>query len=256
MPINSPIGPPDPFATRRRSSYRIVGAVAFAALLAGVVFAAQQPSVREMLQTAFAFMGKLRANEWNLVLVPAVFVVAGFALVPVTLLMALTTAVFGPLAGAALSFAGAMSSAAAGYAVGRSFGRDFLRRVAGRRIDDLSRRLVRRGFLAMLVIRLLPIAPYMIVNVAAGVSPLGWRDYLLGTALGLLPGVVLTAAFVDRALAAIRDPSAHTWGALAVVLLVIAAAAYAVRRTVRRMCPPHAPETEVAARRPGAGSSS
>jgi phospholipase D1/2 len=264
MTIDPPNDPP-PSATspptrssRGRWSYRIIGAVALAALIACVAYASQQPAVRGLLEAAFAFMSELKANEWNLVLIPATFIVAGFALVPVTLLVALTTAVFGPLAGAALGFAGAMSSAAAGYAAGRWLGRDFVRRIAGRRFEDLSRRLARRGTLSMLLIRLVPIAPYMVVNFAAGASPLGWRDYLLGTGLGLQPGVILTAAFVDRALAAVRNPNLFTWVTLAIVLLVIAAATYAVQRKVRRMNMPDAPATEDAmkdaSQRPGPDS--
>jgi uncharacterized membrane protein YdjX (TVP38/TMEM64 family) len=165
--------------------------------------------------------------------VPIIFVVAGFAVVPVMLLIAVTVGVFGPLLGGLLAFAGAMASAAASYAVGRKLARNMVRRIAGPRLNELSRRLGKRGLLAMLVVRLVPVAPYTIVNLVAGASHVGWRDYLLGTGLGLLPGLVVTTAFVDRAIAAIRAPGPGTLAALALALAAIVGLAWAVHRNFR-----------------------
>ena len=86
----------------------------------------------------------------------------------------------------------------------------------------------------MLIVRLLPIAPYSIVNAAAGVARIGWRDFLLGTTLGLLPGIVLTSALVDRAIAALAEPTALTVGTFAAVLAAIAASAWALHRKFDR----------------------
>jgi uncharacterized membrane protein YdjX (TVP38/TMEM64 family) len=106
--------------------------------------------------------------------------------------------------------------------------------IAGRRIGALSRRLRKRGLLAVLLVRLLPVAPYTIVNIVAGASRIRWRDFLLGTALGLLPGLVLTSAFVDRAIAAIISPSPPTIALLVLIVVAIVALTVALRRRLER----------------------
>lgn len=216
-------------ATREVVRARIYGIAIVVAVLAALTIAWRVTPLEQYLEVASlaAEAEQLRATAWAPVAVPVAFVVAGFALVPVTLLIAATGAVFGPI-GALYSFVGAMASAATSYAIGRVLGRDAVRRFAGRRLNELSWRLGKRGLLAMLLVRLLPVAPYTVVNVVAGASRVGWRDYLLGTGIGLLPGIVLTTAFVDRAIAAIRAPGPVTLTALAAVLAVIAIAGWTI----------------------------
>ena len=112
-------------------------------------------------------------------------------------------------------------------------GRDTVRRLAGRRLNALSQRLGKRGVLAILLVRLLPVAPFSIVNLVAGASHIGWRDFLLGTALGLAPGVVMATVFVDRAIEAIRHPGPVTYLVLCLIAAAIVAAGFAARRWLR-----------------------
>ena len=51
----------------------------------------------------------------------------------------------------------------------------------------------RNGFLASLIVRLVPSAPFIVVNMAAGVTPMRVLDFTLGTAVGIVPKIVLTA---------------------------------------------------------------
>jgi uncharacterized membrane protein YdjX (TVP38/TMEM64 family) len=65
-------------------------------------------------------------------------------------------------------------------------------------LNDLSRRLGERGLLAIVFARVVPVGPFSVVNIVAGASHIGWRDFLLGTVIGLLPGVTVASIFVDR----------------------------------------------------------
>ncbi len=220
---------------RSRVSWRVVALLIFVVAMAALALAWRTTGIAGAfdVEGVFQYLAGASEEPWVLVLIPVIFVLAGFLLIPVTALIALTAAIFGGLVGGLLSFVGAMGSAAASYALGRYLGRDVVRRLAGRRLNSLSRRLAKRGLLAVLAVRLLPIAPYTLVNVVAGASHLGWRDYLLGTALGLLPGLVLTSAFVDRAIAAVRSPNLLTVATLAVLLLAIAGTVVVVQRRFR-----------------------
>jgi uncharacterized membrane protein YdjX (TVP38/TMEM64 family) len=120
---------------------------------------------------------------------------------------------------------GATASGALTFAIGRHLDRQFVRGLAGRRLNDLSRRLGQRGLLAIVFARIVPIGPYTIVNIVAGASQIRWRDFLLGTVIGLVPGVTLASIFVDRVAAAIREPGAATFALVAaagIALIVVA----------------------------------
>jgi uncharacterized membrane protein YdjX (TVP38/TMEM64 family) len=162
------------------------------------------------------------------------FVIGGFLLVPVVALIAATVLVFGPFLGALYALLAALASAASTYALGRAVGRDAVRRFAGKRLNALSQHLGRRGLIAVTIVRMLPMAPFTVVNAVAGASHIGWRDFLLGTALGMLPGIALTSAFVDRAFAAIREPSSGTATMLiGIVLLAATLILWGPRRLAR-----------------------
>jgi uncharacterized membrane protein YdjX (TVP38/TMEM64 family) len=86
----------------------------------------------------------------------------------------------------------------------------------------------------MIVIRMLPVAPFTVVNVVAGASHIRLRDYLIGTFFGMLPGITLTVTFVHHLAEAVRNPSAGTVAILAVVATVIIALAMGLQRLLNR----------------------
>jgi phosphatidylserine/phosphatidylglycerophosphate/cardiolipin synthase-like enzyme/uncharacterized membrane protein YdjX (TVP38/TMEM64 family) len=149
------------------------------------------------------------------------YIVAGILPFAVTVLVIATIIVFGSILGAACAFAGALLSAAATFWLGWRLRRDTVRAIAGNRLNRITRRLTRQGVLALATLRLLPLASFPVVNLVAGASRLRLREFLLSTALGLAPGIALTAAFLDRAEAAIRDPGVWTLGSLAAVTALL-----------------------------------
>ncbi len=151
----------------------------------------------------------------------ALVAIATSLMVPVTALIAASGMAFGAIWGAAIGLAGAVLGAAIGYLAGRSLWRDAVRRLAGRRLDRISRHFAARGVLASAALRLVPIAPFGVVNLVAGASHIRARDFLLGTAIGMAPGALLLAVLGDRALAALRDPG---WGSAIAALAVLGVA--------------------------------
>lgn len=163
-------------------------------------------------------------------LVLGIYVLAGLFVVPVTLLIAVTALVFEPLIALAYSLTGTTLSAVATYGLGRAVGRQAVRRVAGSRINRLSQQLGKRGLVAVILARLVPVSPFSVVNLVAGASHIRFRDLVLGTLLGIFPGAIATVLFIDRVVAAVRDPSAGTFAVLAGIVLVVVAGALALRR--------------------------
>ena len=144
------------------------------------------------------------------------YVLAGLLMVPVTLLIGVTGIVFGPLAGGAYAIGGTLLSAAATYGIGRWLGRDTLQRLVGPRIERWSRHIARSGIVAMVVTRLLPIAPFTMINVIAGALQIRFRDYLIGTILGMAPGIFITVTFamVDWTMSVNPHWFSTIWGLL------------------------------------------
>ncbi|MBI4207549.1 MAG: VTT domain-containing protein [Betaproteobacteria bacterium] len=171
--------------------------------------------------------------------VVAAYVVAGLMVMPVTVLIAVTGIVFGPIVGALYALAGAVMSAAVTYAVGRHLGRDTVRRLAGARLNRISQRLGQRGLIAIVVVRILPLAPFTIVNIVAGASHIGLRDFILGTVIGMTPGILATVVFVDRILEAVRNPGVGTFVSLAVVASLLVAVVVMLRRRLANLSGGH-----------------
>ncbi len=146
------------------------------------------------------------------------YIVGGFLAIPITLLIVVTVIAFGALLGAPFALAGSLLSAVTLFALGRRLGRYRVQRFAGRRVAHLSRRLAERGLWAILMVRILPIAPFSMVNLVAGATPLSLRDFILGTTLGMTPGIVVTSAFIDRLEEAVREPSPLAFAVLGVLI--------------------------------------
>ena len=77
---------------------------------------------------------------------------------------------------------------------------------------------MRRGVFAIAAIRLVPIAPFTIINLAAGASAIRLSDYLAGTLLGMLPGLVALSALGHQMVRIVSNPTAGEAGLLALAV--------------------------------------
>ena len=158
------------------------------------------------------------------------YIVGSLVLVPVTLMILATAFAFGPVAGAVYSLVGCLMAAVLTYALGHILGRDKVRRLAGSRLDRVSRRLADHGLVTMLTLRLLPVAPYTVVNIVAGALHIPLRGYVLGTILGMAPGIIAITVFERQLEVAIREPGVKSLGLLAVLVGAIVVVALAVKK--------------------------
>jgi phospholipase D1/2 len=182
------------------------------------------------LETLARTVERVEASPVTPLIVLAAYVLAGVLVIPVVIMIILTALAFGPFMGALYAIGGTLLSAAVTYAIGRRLGRDTVRRLAGWRLNRITKRLGSKGILAIVAVRLLPMGPFSIVNAVAGSSRIGLREFLLGTAVGMFPGIVLTMLFVDRLAAAITDPGGGTFAALGLVTAGVIVAAIAIHR--------------------------
>jgi phosphatidylserine/phosphatidylglycerophosphate/cardiolipin synthase-like enzyme/membrane protein DedA with SNARE-associated domain len=181
-----------------------------------------------------AWAGGLRSTPVGHLTALAAFIAAALLAVPVSLLIVATALAFGPWIGFAYALLAAVISAVLGYGLGQVMGRDSLRRMVGGRLNDLSQRLADRGILTMVTVRIVPVAPFAVINIVAGASHIRFRDYLLGTLLGMTPGVLGVTLFAKGLLAAVRDPEPQTFVWLAALVVLLVGVGLALRRWASR----------------------
>jgi uncharacterized membrane protein YdjX (TVP38/TMEM64 family) len=216
-------------AARRRRFWRAAAGVA--AVLGAAALWHYGPLARWVAPDSLAAIAApLRAAPLGPVVAALGIAIASALLVPVTALIVASGLLYGAWTGSAVALAGALGSAAIGYGVGRVLWRDALHGVLTPRLLRLVRRIERRGFLAAVAIRVVPVAPFAAVNVAAGALRIRFRDFALGTLAGMSPGVLAMTALADPLRRLVIDPG---WRA-GVALTLIVAALLALRRLVVR----------------------
>jgi phospholipase D1/2 len=124
----------------------------------------------------------------------ALFMLGGLVVFPVIVLIAATAAALGPWVGALTATAGVLMSALLLFMIGRLMGHKRLQAILGARALRVQNSIVGRGVVAVAMIRMVPIAPFTLVNVLAGASQLRLSDFLIGTLLGMAPGIITMAA--------------------------------------------------------------
>ena len=125
------------------------------------------------------------------------YVVAGLLAAPVSPLVVATVWAFGGVRGSAYALVGALVSAVILFVAGRLLGHARLRQVLGARLPRLRHRLADCGVLAFALLRMLPIAPFSVVNLLAGATGMSLSCYLTGTALGMAPGIAALAVATE-----------------------------------------------------------
>lgn len=182
-------------ASRMWSTKRLIGIAAIAVALFGLALAWSYTSLSDFANAGriSTLLSAYSQSFWGPLFTIAAFVVGGLIVFPVLVLIAATAAALGPWLGFATAMAGVLLSALLLFAIGRFLGRERLQRLLGRRAARIQERVVGKGILAVVVIRMIPIAPFSLVNVAAGASTLPLRDFMLGTLLGMMPGILAMA---------------------------------------------------------------
>lgn len=173
-----------------------------------------------------------------------VFTAAAFLGIPQFLLIAACVVAFGPWAGFAYSWIATVVSAAVTFAVGRLAGARVLRRFGGGTLNRLSDRLGENAFMGSLIVRNVPSAPFIVVNMAFGVSRARFWSFLAGCALGVLPKTVLVALLGSSVrTAVVGDGVWHSVIGVALAGLWVAAVLVARERLKRRASRKNPPAT-------------
>ena len=101
--------------------------------------------------------------------------------------------------------------------------------------NNFNSLIARRGLIAVVAVRLVPAAPFALVNLILGATRIGWAPFLAGNVLGMLPMVSITAWLAPQILAQIQEPSGAGWAVVAAVLLLVAVATWGLKRWAKSL---------------------
>ncbi|MBE0620155.1 MAG: VTT domain-containing protein [Burkholderiales bacterium] len=225
-----------PADERPHASRRILAVTLLLLLAAGLALAWRWGPLHQWLDvdTLRALSREIERSPWAPAWMLGAYVGASLAAMPITVLIVATAFAFGPWTTVAYALSGSLLGGGLTFALGHALGRRVVRQIAGKRLNALSRRLGEGGVFAVMVLRMLPVAPFTVVNLVAGASHVRMRDFLIGTALGMTPGILAVAVFSDRLAAALRDPTPGAIALLALVLVAVAGGALGIRWWLRR----------------------
>jgi len=220
-------------ATRRPAWGKLAAIVLVCAALA----AAWRYTPLSELVTAeriVAWARAVRGTWWAPIAVVLIYTPAAFVMFPRPLLTLLTVIAFGPWLGFAYGMGGILLSALATYYAGRVMRPQTVERLAGTNGEALRKTLRRHGLAAMTAIRIVPAAPFALEGILAGAMRVRLWHYMLGTFIGMVPGVLATSVFGDQITHALEDPSAINWWLIGAVLAAFVLLTFLVRRWFAR----------------------
>lgn len=181
-----------------------------------------------------AWADEFGGRPWVPFVILIAYTPACFIMFPRPLITLAAVLAFGPWMGMALAFGGILISASATYYAGRLMKHDTVHRLAGKRLTPVIRVLRERGFVAMFLVRIVPVAPYAVVGMVAGAIRVKLWQYLLATLLGMAPGVIAATVFGDQLSEALSKDGSINWWLVGGVVTLFAVGMALVKRWFKR----------------------
>ena len=141
------------------------------------------------------YIRQFEYSLWSLLGISLLYVVLLAVMFPLTILVVTTGMLFSMEWAMLCATLGALSSSAAGYVVGHWLGRETIEKHGGITVRRAEQYIQNNSFNSMVLINLLPVAPFTMTNMLAGAFRLDFPRYMLGSAVGIIPGLLIVIAF-------------------------------------------------------------
>jgi phospholipase D1/2 len=165
---------------------------------------------------------------WAPIAILLAFTPASFVMFPRQIITIAAAVAFGPIKGWLLSVAGVVLAAVVGWLVGRQMNEARVRRWAGKGFEPTAKLLRKRGLVAIMALRVLPVAPFTVESIVAGALRIKWSDLALGTLFGMAPGMLGTSFIGDQVGAAMSTGRQfNVWIVVAAAVWTIAVGIFA-----------------------------
>ncbi len=155
---------------------------------------------------------------WGPVLYIIVYVLRPLILFPAGVLSASAGLIWGPAKGFFILQIGANISSTVEFLIARSFGREAIKKHLKGKMANLDENIEKHGFLTVLLIRLIPNAPWDIQNLGLGLTHVRFRDYFFATLIGIMPGSFAFVYFGSSLIKVLFNPK-NFWMIIVAILL-------------------------------------
>jgi len=178
-------------------------------------------------------LGEARRTHWGLPATILVFTLTAYVAAPQFVLILACVVAFGPEQGFWFAWLATVVSGAATYFTGRLASAETTKRFGGATGGRFTRFMGKNAFLASLIVRFVPTAPFVVVNMAFGAARVNFWAFIGGLTIGVLPKTAIVAFAGDGIMDALEGKlgSAALMGALAIVLWIVVVVV--VRRLLR-----------------------
>ncbi len=167
---------------------------------------------------------------WGPVIYIVLYVFRPLILFPAAIFSASAGAIWG-LEGLIYLIIGANSSAIAEFLIARYFAREMIEKLIKGKFSSVDQAVEKKGFVTVLLIRLIPNVPWDVQNLALGLTKVKFRDYTLATLIGILPGSFALVYFGSSFISVITDPK-NFWKII--VAFVIFGAVYYLQQSLKK----------------------
>jgi uncharacterized membrane protein YdjX (TVP38/TMEM64 family) len=149
---------------------------------------------------------------------------------PRPLLTLFAVIAFGPWLGFATAMCGDVIAALSTYYAGRALPRNTVRELAGDKVAEIGKAIRGHGVLPSFAASIAPVAPFIVVGMAAGAAGVKLWQYLLGNALGMAPGTLASTVFAEQVALALEDPSTINYWVIVAIAAGFVLLIFFVRR--------------------------
>ena len=119
----------------------------------------------------------------------AIYIIQTALALPGAVILSLSAgAIFGPLLGTIYAVTAASIGATLSFLITRYLLRETVLNRFGSKLENINKELEERGINYLLFLRLVPVFPFFLINLAAGLTRLPLRTFVLGTFFGIIPG--------------------------------------------------------------------
>lgn len=139
-------------------------------------------------------------GPWAPILYIALYVIACVLFIPGSPLTLAGGALFGPLYGTIYTVIGATLGATLAFCISRYLGRGIINERKGNvalKLKAYDAKIASHGFFTVLFLRFVPLFPFNGLNFGLGLTNVSFKDYVLGTFLGIIPGTYAYVYFGD-----------------------------------------------------------
>jgi uncharacterized membrane protein YdjX (TVP38/TMEM64 family) len=207
----------------RGQTWRWLVLAVYSVVLIGLAVVWREPSMRHWLDPqSLSEMGRaLLATPLGPVAVMGGYVLAVMLGMPVLVLITVGALIFTPWPGMFYALCGMVLGSVVTYGIGRYTGAQTVDRWTKGRLALFSEHVRQRGLLTVIMVRVMPVAPFIVVNMALGALRVPLRDYVLGSFLGLMPGTIVISLFMGQLTQAWQSPGMGRYAIMGGVALLL-----------------------------------